>query len=86
MYRLTGRPDYSIWYGDEEEVSVNVNAIEAKSDSGFSSGIPQVLGEINSSGGAVHLHRKQQKKLDCTVYGVSADKYNFWFGKLDENS
>ena len=34
----------------------------------------------------MHLHRKQQKKLDSTVYGVSADKYNFWFGKLGGNS
>ncbi|KAL2705436.1 hypothetical protein AAEP93_000686 [Penicillium crustosum] len=82
LWSLKGRPDYSIWYGAEEEVSVNVIAIEAKSDSGFSSGIPQVLGYM----GAVHLHRKQQKKLDSTVYGVSADKYNFWFGKLGGNS
>ncbi|KAJ5213816.1 hypothetical protein N7449_000985 [Penicillium cf. viridicatum] len=89
LWSLKGRPDYSIWYGDEEEVSVNVIAIEAKSDSGFSSGIPQALGymgETNSSGGTVHLHRKELKKQDCTVYGVSADKYNFWFGKLDNNS
>ncbi|KAJ5969178.1 hypothetical protein N7501_005426 [Penicillium viridicatum] len=89
LWSLKGRPDYSIWYGNEEEVSVNVIAIEAKSESGFSSGIPQALGymgETNLSGGAVHRHRKKQKRQDSTVYGISADKYNFWFGKLDENS
>ncbi|OQD96128.1 hypothetical protein PENSOL_c017G03142 [Penicillium solitum] len=57
-----GRPDYSIWYGDEEESSVNAIAIEAKSDSRFPPGIPQALGYT----GAVHRHRKEQKKQDCT--------------------
>lgn len=84
MCSLKGRPDYSIRYGDEEESSVNCIAIEAKSDSRISPGIPHALGymgkcpfnfptticwgETNLSGGAVHRLRKEQKKMDCTCF------------------
>ncbi|CRL25756.1 unnamed protein product [Penicillium camemberti] len=55
---------YSIRYGDEEESSVNFIAIEAKSDSRISPGIPHALGYM----GAVHRLRKEQRKMDCTCF------------------
>jgi hypothetical protein len=29
-YLLTGRPDYGVWYGEDEDVSVNVVVVEAR--------------------------------------------------------
>ncbi|CAG8880332.1 unnamed protein product [Penicillium salamii] len=39
---LLGRPDYGIWYG-EEDIDPNVNAIEAKRPTTGSQGISQAL-------------------------------------------
>ena len=40
-YFLTGRPDYGVWYGEEEAVSLNVVVVEAKREPG---GTEQALG------------------------------------------
>ena len=40
-YFLTGRPDYGVWYGEEEAVSLNVVIVEAKRELG---GMEQALG------------------------------------------
>lgn len=39
------RPDYGIWYGEEEEVSLNVVVVEAKREIGV--GTEQALGYMD---------------------------------------
>ncbi|KAJ5822291.1 uncharacterized protein N7525_011575 [Penicillium rubens] len=46
-YFLTGRPDYGVWYGEEEAVSLNVVIVEAKRELG---GMEQALGYMASNG------------------------------------
>jgi hypothetical protein len=43
QYTLSGRPDYGICYGDEEDIELNVVIVEAKRPMGGSQGIPQAL-------------------------------------------
>lgn len=42
-FTLTGRPDYGVWYGDKEEIEVNVIVVEAKRPDDASLGVPQAL-------------------------------------------
>lgn len=41
-YVLAGRPDYGVWYGEDEDVSLNVVVLEAKNEDGM--GLTQALG------------------------------------------
>lgn len=41
--KLVGKPDYSVWYGDVEQTSSNVIAVEAKTKGRASEGIYQCL-------------------------------------------
>jgi hypothetical protein len=40
---LSGRPDYGIWYGEEEDIDLNVVIMEAKRPNSGSEGVPQAL-------------------------------------------
>ena len=42
-YRLVGKPDYALWYGEIEETAVNVVIVEAKRRHYASTGLPQCL-------------------------------------------
>ncbi|KAF3013386.1 hypothetical protein E8E15_004461 [Penicillium rubens] len=70
-YFLTGRPDYGVWYGEEEAVSLNVVIVEAKRELG---GMEQALGYMGT------------KKKDCTIYGIASNGYDFVFLKIDNDS
>ncbi|KAJ5257379.1 hypothetical protein N7524_008935 [Penicillium chrysogenum] len=78
-YFLTGRPDYGVWYGEEEAVSLNVVVVEAKREPG---GTEQALGYM----GCIHRQRKELKKKDCTIYGIASNGYDFVFLKIDNDS
>lgn len=43
-FDLIGRPDYSIWYGTQEDLAVSVVVVEAKSGTTATSGVAQTLG------------------------------------------
>lgn len=43
QYALVGRPDYAVWYGNDNEVAVNIVVMEAKSADDAGRGIPQCL-------------------------------------------
>ncbi|KAJ5926428.1 hypothetical protein N7516_008201 [Penicillium verrucosum] len=73
-YDLVGRPDYSLWYGDEEDVAVSIVVVETKGGAGPSTGVSQTLGYM----GYVHRRRKDLQKLDSTVYGVVSDGQWWW--------
>ncbi|KAJ5782164.1 hypothetical protein N7457_003938 [Penicillium paradoxum] len=78
-YYLSGRPGYGVWYGEDEDFSLNVVVIEAKREEG---GRAQALGYM----GCVHRQRKELKKKDCTIYGIASDGYAFTFLKIDNDS
>lgn len=48
LHQVTGRPDYAVWYGEEEQDEdhheLNIVIIEAKSRDLVSQGVPQALG------------------------------------------
>ncbi|KAI2729472.1 hypothetical protein CBS147333_9538 [Penicillium roqueforti] len=79
---LSGRPDYGIWYGEEEDIDLNVVIMEAKKLASDTVGIPQALAYM----GCVHKQRKELGKADTTVYGISTDTITFTFMKLDNES
>ncbi|KOS41291.1 hypothetical protein ACN38_g7848 [Penicillium nordicum] len=79
---LLGRPDYGIWYGEKEDLDLNVVIMGVKRLDGGGEGIPQALTYM----GCVHKQRKDLGKTDTTVYGISADTMNFTFIKLDNKS
>ncbi|KAJ5502192.1 hypothetical protein N7463_005066 [Penicillium fimorum] len=74
-YFLSGRPDYGVWYGEDEELSLNVVVVEAKREEG-PIGRAQALAYV----GCVHRQhkelkkkKKKKKKKDCTIYGIASD-------------
>ncbi|KAJ5967220.1 hypothetical protein N7501_003468 [Penicillium viridicatum] len=81
-YDLVGRPDYSLWYGNEEDVAVSIVVVEAKGGAGASSGVSQTLGYM----GCVHRRRKDLQKVDSTVYGVVSDGQCWVFLKINNDS
>ncbi|CAG7996292.1 unnamed protein product [Penicillium salamii] len=81
-YTLSGRPDYGIWYGKEEDIDLNVIIMEAKRPTNSSQGIPQALAYM----ACVHRCRKDIGKADTTVYGIATDAAIFTFMKLDNES
>ncbi|CAG7925820.1 unnamed protein product [Penicillium olsonii] len=82
LWMLTGRPDYGIWYGEREEIELNVVVMEAKRTDYGSAGVAQALAYM----GCVHRQRKELGKEDSTVYGISADEINFIFIKINNDS
>ncbi|KAI2702042.1 hypothetical protein DTO012A7_1007 [Penicillium roqueforti] len=79
---LVGRPDYSLWYGNEEDVAVSVVVVETKGVESVTSGVSQTLGYM----GCVHRRRKDLQKKDATVYGVVSDGQCWWFLKINNDS
>ncbi|CAG8013712.1 unnamed protein product [Penicillium nalgiovense] len=69
---MSARPDYGIWYGDNETVYLNVLIVEAKKTD-HESGVAQALGYM----GCIHRERKKLPKRDCTVYGMATN--GIWF-------
>lgn len=67
---LTGRPDYGIWYGEEEELELNVVVMEAKKPHSGGAGVPQALAYMGK-----YLTRSSQRtsKLTCPK-GVFIDR------------
>ncbi|KAJ5819605.1 hypothetical protein N7474_005196 [Penicillium riverlandense] len=82
QWTLTGRPDYTVWYGNKDHVSLNVVVVEAKCQQRGLTGLPQALAYM----GVVHHQRKKLGKRDSTVYGVTCDDVEFRFLKLNDNS
>jgi hypothetical protein len=93
-WNLNGKSDYTVWYGDIDDVAVNVVIVEAKGEGKGTTGLPQTLGYMGKSletrekypclisfwdPGTVHRRRKLLGKTDCTVYGVCCDDVYFLF-------
>ncbi|KAJ5238139.1 hypothetical protein N7489_008230 [Penicillium chrysogenum] len=51
---LIGRPDYSLWYGNKEDVAISVVVVKTKGVESVTSGVSQTLGYM----GCVHRCRK----------------------------
>ncbi|KAI2766041.1 hypothetical protein DTO012A8_8748 [Penicillium roqueforti] len=72
---------YGVWYGETEEVALNVVIVKAKNmDS--DSGVAQALGYM----GCVHRERKSLHKQDCTIYGLVTTGETFRFLKISNDS
>ncbi|KAJ5106188.1 hypothetical protein N7456_002863 [Penicillium angulare] len=81
-YKLVGKPDYAVWYGEIEEIALNVVICEAKRFGHTSSGFSQCLAYM----GIVHRLRKDAEKSHCAVYGVVSDAEDFVCMKINNNS
>ncbi|KAJ5096704.1 hypothetical protein N7456_007425 [Penicillium angulare] len=80
--RLVGNPDYAVWYGQVEDIDVNVIVFEAKRRGNTSLGLAQCLGYM----GIVHQLRKEAGKRDCTIWGMVSDDWMFCALKINNNS
>ncbi|CDM30842.1 hypothetical protein CBS147339_440 [Penicillium roqueforti] len=81
LIMLSARTDYGVWYGETEEVALNVVIVKAKNmDS--DSGVAQALGYM----GCVHRERKSLHKQDCTIYGLVTTGETFRFLKISNDS
>ncbi|KAJ5464104.1 hypothetical protein N7475_007239 [Penicillium sp. IBT 31633x] len=79
-YKLIGKPDYAIWYGEVGETAVNIVIVEAKRRYLAANGLVQCLAYM----GIVHRLRKEAGKQNCTVYGMAADDQSFLFRKIKQ--
>ncbi|PTU25066.1 hypothetical protein P175DRAFT_0409036, partial [Aspergillus ochraceoroseus IBT 24754] len=48
-WMLSGRPDYGIWYGEEEDIDLNVVIMEAKRPNSGTEGIPPALAYMDTT-------------------------------------
>ncbi|KAJ6119882.1 hypothetical protein N7523_004162 [Penicillium sp. IBT 18751x] len=46
---LNGKPDYAVWYGEVDDVALNVVIVEAKGEGRGNTGLPQTLGYMAKS-------------------------------------
>ncbi|KAJ5572365.1 hypothetical protein N7535_006025 [Penicillium sp. DV-2018c] len=78
---LSAKPDYKVWYGKNEAVTMNVVIVEAKTTD-LESGVAQALGYM----GCIHRERKSFRKRDCAVYGLATNGVAFHFLKISNAS
>jgi hypothetical protein len=86
--KITGRSDYCVWYGEEEDVALNVIIVEAKTPGSASMSERQALSYMGKyirififltsnltwlDLGIVHNNRNALNKVNCTVYGLACD-------------
>ncbi|KAL4782808.1 hypothetical protein BJX76DRAFT_358622 [Aspergillus varians] len=72
--------DYSLYYGNPDDMETNLIVVEAKKRGHASSGVAQVLGYM----GIVQWLRKAKNKQKTSVFGLSTDSYCFMFCHIDE--
>ncbi|KAJ5543238.1 hypothetical protein N7535_005668 [Penicillium sp. DV-2018c] len=80
--KLSGCPSYGLWYGDEDEVALNVIVVQNKRLKQYDEAISEVLGYM----GFVYHHRKNANKPNHSIYGVATDSKTFYFVRLDNDS
>jgi hypothetical protein len=98
---LSGRPDYSVWYGESEALCLNVLIVEAKGGAKGSNPIPQLLGYMGAylamcivlylrrligMEGCIHRGRKDEQKRNCGVYGMAYTGSSWHFLKISHES
>ncbi|KAJ5804345.1 uncharacterized protein N7518_000648 [Penicillium psychrosexuale] len=83
-HRLNGRPDYTLWYGEHEDLETNLVIVETKTSDEIGKGQKQVLAYMASRCRA--LRTKGARKKDTTVYGIVTDSRQFHFYKISKNS
>ncbi|KAK9851169.1 hypothetical protein MYU51_010817 [Penicillium brevicompactum] len=79
---LSGRPDYSVWYGESESLCLNVLVVEAKGQIKGTNTISQLLACM----GCIHQARKHEGKRNCGVYGMAYTGYSWHFLKISHES
>ncbi|KAH8431024.1 uncharacterized protein LDX57_008685 [Aspergillus melleus] len=77
---LTGKADYSLWYGDYEDQEANLLIVEAKREG--VDGFYQVLAYM----AMIHHARKKAGRRDTTVWGISTNGDKWEFVRLDADS
>ena len=58
---LSGKPDYCVWYGEDETLCVNVLVIEAKGGAYATNPIPQLLEYIGMCWNYQRTKREREK-------------------------
>ncbi|KAJ5757122.1 uncharacterized protein N7511_007304 [Penicillium nucicola] len=79
---LSGRPDYSVWYGESEALCLNVLILKAKGPPKATNPIAQLLGYM----GCIHRARKSEGKRNCGVYGMASTGETWTFLKISNDS
>jgi hypothetical protein len=55
--KLSGRPDYALWYGDQENLETNLVIVEAKAPEEIGRGVNQLLAYMGTSDASPQRHR-----------------------------
>ncbi|KAL2825326.1 hypothetical protein BDW59DRAFT_161803 [Aspergillus cavernicola] len=76
---ISGRVDYTLWYGSPEEAETNMVVVEAKKYGDTSTGEHQALCYM----GMIHHARKKAGRSSTPIYGIATDSFNWQFIRLD---
>ncbi|OJJ70067.1 hypothetical protein ASPBRDRAFT_197773 [Aspergillus brasiliensis CBS 101740] len=78
-HMLSGRIDYSLWYGNPGDMEANLVVCEAKKQG--ESGRYQALGYM----AMIHKARKMAGRKDTSVWGIATDSFSWDFLHLDND-
>ncbi|KAL3456133.1 hypothetical protein BJX64DRAFT_271220 [Aspergillus heterothallicus] len=78
---LNGFMDYSLWWGNAEDVETNMVVVEAEAKGAASLSREQALVSMCM----IYAARKKAGKEDCRVFGIGTDSYEFHFIAIDNN-
>ncbi|OOQ91392.1 hypothetical protein PEBR_00494 [Penicillium brasilianum] len=97
--KLSGRPDYALWYGQERDLDTNMVIVEAKTAKNLGHGEAQLLAYMGRSTTSYHTERianyfprlfhtgrKEREHASTTVYEVVTDRVKFSFYRIYERS
>lgn len=95
LVKLSGRPDYALWYGAQADLETNLVIVVAEHHGLAESQLLAYMGksptpytEIIADWviGLFHAGRLERRKQDTTVYGISSDGSTFIFYRISEDS
>ena len=96
---LNGNAEFTLWYDDKESMATNLVVVEAKRRGSIGLAAGQLLAYMGKYApswavvlqrshviGVVHQTRKQEKRRNAVVYGISTDGDEFRFWRIDNDS
>ncbi|KAL3475831.1 hypothetical protein BJX99DRAFT_259086 [Aspergillus californicus] len=79
LHLISGRMDYSLWYGKPREAETNMLVVEAKRLNGVMGGAPQAATYM----AMIAQARRRARRANTDIYGISTDSYEWQFIRLD---
>ncbi|OJJ00155.1 hypothetical protein ASPVEDRAFT_149127 [Aspergillus versicolor CBS 583.65] len=74
--------NYMLWHGGPQELDVSLVVVEAAREGNALSAMRMALPSM----GMIHRARKDADRLNCSVFGIGTDGYQWVFAAIDNNS